>query len=96
MDELAVWDRGLPLSEITALYNAGNTGKALDTIVLTPPATAGTLHASLAAGKITVTWTSGTLQSAASLNGPWTDVSNATGGTFTEAVASGAKFYRSR
>ena len=96
MDELAVWDRGLPPSEITALYTAGNGGKALDTIVLTPPATSGTLHASIAAGQITVTWSSGTLQSASSPIGPWTDVSNATGGTHTEAVAAGAKFFRSR
>ncbi|HSU57219.1 MAG TPA: hypothetical protein VLT36_24475, partial [Candidatus Dormibacteraeota bacterium] len=82
--------------EITALYTAGNGGKALDTIVLTPPATSGTLHASLSAGQITVTWSSGTLQSATSLTGPWTNVSNATGGTFTEPVTAGAKFYRSK
>jgi hypothetical protein len=96
LDELAVWDRALPPSEITALYTAGNSGKALDTIALTPPATSGTLHASISGGQITVTWTSGTLQSAVSPIGPWTDVSNATGGTFTEAAASGAKFYRTR
>jgi hypothetical protein len=98
LDELALWDRALPPSEITALYTAGNGGKALDTIVLTPPVTVGpgTLHASISAGQITVTWSSGTLQSATSPTGPWTDVSNATGGTHTEAVTSGAKFFRSK
>jgi len=95
MDELALWTRALSADEITALYTAGNGGKALTTIVLTPPATGGgTLKASVAAGKITVTWTSGTLQSATSITGPWANVTGATGGSFTEAVAAGAKFYR--
>lgn len=96
LDELALWDRALPPSEITALFTAENSGKALDTVVLTPPATSSTLHASIAGGQITVTWTSGTLQSASSLTGAWTDVSGATGGTHTEAVTAGAKFFRTR
>jgi len=97
LDELALWTRALSADEITALYTAGAAGKGLTTIVLTPPVTGGgTLKASVAAGKITVTWTSGTLQSATSVKGTWTDVTGATGGSFTEAVAAGAKFYRTR
>jgi hypothetical protein len=98
MDELALWNRALSPDEIAALYATGNSGKSLTSIVLTPPATGGgTLTAKVSAGKITVTWSSGALQSAASVNGPWTNVAGATGGTFTEPVAAGAgaKFYRS-
>jgi hypothetical protein len=97
LDELALWNRSLSASEVTAIFTAGTGGKGLDTVVETPPATGGgTLKASVAAGKITVTWTSGTLQSAAAITGQWTDVTGATGGSFTEAVAAGAKFYRTR
>jgi hypothetical protein len=95
LDELAIWDRALPITEVQALYNAGASGKALTTIILTPPVTGGTLNASIAAGEITVTWNSGALQSAPSPTGPWTDVTT-TGNTHTEAVASGAKFFRTR
>jgi hypothetical protein len=46
-------------------------------------------------GSITVKWSNGgTLQSSTSLNNPtWTSTGNSTG-TFTESLASGAKFYR--
>ncbi len=95
LDELALWHRALSASEVAALYAAGNSGKDLTTVVESPPVTGGgTLHASIAAGKITVTWSSGSLQSATSITGPWSSVTNATGNSFTEAVAAGAKFYR--
>jgi hypothetical protein len=97
LDELALWDRALTGSEITALFNAGSSGKEITSIVETPPAGGGTLTASVSGGNITVKWSSGTLQSATNVSGPWTDVAGATGGTFTEPVSSAAaKFYRSR
>lgn len=94
LDEVALWDRALSSDEVTALFAAGNGGKSLTTIVETPPVTtSGTLKASIAAGKITVTWTTGSLQTAPSPTGPWTNVTT-TGNTVTEAVGAGAKFYR--
>lgn len=93
LDEVALWDRVLPASEITALFNAGTAGKPLTTIVLTPPATSSKLTASLAAGQITVTWNSGSLQTAPSPAGPWTNVTT-TGNSITQPVGPGAKFYR--
>jgi hypothetical protein len=96
LDELALWDRALTASEVTALYNAGQSGKEITSIVLTPPAGGGTLKASVSGGNITVTWSSGTLQSATSATGPWTNVPGAAGGTFTESISgAAAKFYRS-
>jgi hypothetical protein len=96
LDEVALWDRPLSPSEITSLVAAGNSGKGLTTVVETPPVGGATLKASLASGKITVTWGSGTLQSATAITGPWADVAGATGGSFSENVAAGAKFYRTR
>jgi hypothetical protein len=43
---------------------------------------------------ITVTWTGGVLQSAPAVNGPWTPVAGATGGTHTQAIGTGNQFFR--
>jgi hypothetical protein len=97
LDELALWDRALTASEVTALFNAGQGGKEITSIVETPPAGGGTLTATVSGGSITVKWSSGTLQSATALTGPWADVPGATGGTFSEPVSgAAAKFYRSK
>ena len=48
----------------------------------------------IADGKITITWTgAGELETATDINGPWTPVAT-TGGTFTEDLGVGNKFYR--
>jgi hypothetical protein len=93
MDELAVWNRSLSPSEITGLYTTGNAGQPLTSFAQTPPATSGTLTASISGGQITVTWTSGSLQTAPSISGPWTAQAT-TGNSFTEPVTAGTKFYR--
>jgi hypothetical protein len=94
LDELALWNRALSPDEIAALYATGNAGKALTSIVLTPPATGGgTLHASISNHQITVTWDTGALQAAGTVTGPWTNITT-TGNSYTEAVGTGAKFYR--
>lgn len=95
MDELALWDRALLPSEIAAVYAAGNAGKALTTVVETPPAGGGTLKASIAAGQITINFGTGTLQSAPSPTGPWSNITT-TGSSYSEAVGAGAKFYRTK
>jgi len=94
MDELALWGRVLTADEISQLYAAGKAGKALTTIVETPPVVTAppTLTFSYKAGQITVTWSSGTLQTAPAANGPWTD-STATS-PLVEAATGKAQFFR--
>jgi hypothetical protein len=56
------------------------------------PAELGPLTVSQSGGKITVTWASGTLQTAPSVTGPWSDKSTAS--PLTETMPDTAKFYR--
>lgn len=93
IDELALWKRALTPSEVTALYEAGKAGKALTTIVETPPAGAPTVAVSYSGGNVTVTWDRGVLQTAPAVTGPWTDQTSASS-PLTEPVAPGTKFYR--
>jgi hypothetical protein len=94
MDDLAIWDRALTPEEVTAIYQAGLAGKDLTTVVETPPevTTPGTLQIAIADGQVTVTWDRGTLQTATSITGPWTDVTDPS--PVTEAASEGTKFYR--
>jgi hypothetical protein len=60
---------------------------------ITPP-TPGSLSIALQSGNAVITWTgSGVLQSASSVTGPWSNVSNATS-PYTVTPAVGAAFYR--
>jgi hypothetical protein len=38
MDDFAVWNRAISASEVKSIYDAGKAGKAMDTVVETPPA----------------------------------------------------------
>lgn len=60
-----------------------------------PPTTTGpTLTATLSLGKITVTWSAGSLQTAPAVTGPWTDATATS--PLTETAADAAKFYRAK
>lgn len=95
LDELAIWNRALPVSEIVEVYNAGVAGKAVDTIVLQPPAGPPQMSVSFQGGNISVTWDRGTLQTAPSADGPWSDQTSATS-PLTEPTTQAQKFYRAR
>ncbi len=58
-------------------------------------ATRPTLAIATAGADVKVTYT-GTLQSADSVNGPYTDVAGASGGSYTTAASGAGKFYRAR
>ncbi|MBI2948022.1 MAG: DNRLRE domain-containing protein [Verrucomicrobia bacterium] len=63
-------------------------------ITVKPPTQVPTISLTRTAAGLNVTFT-GTLQSADSVTGPWTDVANAKS-PFTATVSGGAKFYRSK
>ncbi len=93
LDEVALWTRALTPSEVSLLYAAGKGGQPLTTVVETPPTTdLGSLTVSAAGGNITVTWAQGTLQTAPSVNGPWTD--STAKSPLVEGMTDQAKFYR--
>ncbi len=92
MDEVAVWNRVLPANEIQAIYDAGKLGKALDTVVLTPPQPGAEIDIARDATAVTITY-KGVLQSADQVEGPYTAVTGATS-PYTVPAGTTIKFYR--
>jgi hypothetical protein len=96
LDDIALWTRALSGDEVSQVYAAGKAGQAVTTVKITPPPvtppTAPTVKAARTATGLSITYT-GTLQSADSVAGPWTDVAGAQS-PFNVNAAPGAKFYR--
>jgi hypothetical protein len=95
LDDVGIWNRALTADEVSKIYAAGQAGNPLSSVVETPPASGGTLTVGSAGGKVTITWTAGTLQTAASVTGPWTDQPSATS-PLTESPSDKVKFYRTK
>jgi hypothetical protein len=95
MDELAIWNRALPADEIAKVYAAGKAGKALTTVVLTKPVTVPpTLSAVKETAGLTITYT-GTLQSADTITGQWSDVTGAAS-PYVAPVTGAQKYFRTK
>ena len=95
-DDVGIWRRQLTVQEIVGIYEAGQAGKDLSTVVIAGPSDAGTLGVELTGGKAVVSWESGaTLQSADAITGPWTDETGATS-PYQVTPAGSGKFYRLR
>ncbi len=93
-DDLAIWRRVLTPQEVAAIYEAGQSGKDLSTVVVSGPSDAGTLAVRLTGGKVVLSWDSGaTLQAAEAVTGPWTDVAGATS-PYQADPTGAARFYR--
>jgi hypothetical protein len=88
LDDLSIWRRALTGNEARALYEAGlnnHVGVATQPLPLT------TTHTGL---QVTVTWSAGILQSAPSLTGPWTAVTNAVTPTYTTKATTTMQYFR--
>jgi hypothetical protein len=94
LDEVALWTRALSATEVQLLYEAGRNGQPLTSVVVPEPGGGepGTLRISLNGANITVSWDKGTLQTAPTVTGPWTDVQGTS--PLTEPTSGAAKFYR--
>lgn len=84
VDEVAIYGKALAADRVLAHYQS-----ALGTV--TQPK----LAISRDGAQVAITWTSGTLQQADAVSGPYTDVSGATS-PYKTAPAGSAKFYRAR
>ena len=97
VDDLAIWNRGLNLNEILAVYQAGLKGKGVleaGTSVAAP-----SLQASLAGANLIISWPSAingfTLESTDRLSGgTWSPVPGVTGNSVTLPIGAGNKFFR--
>ena len=84
VDEVAIYGKALSAAQIKAHYDAATATAAAPVLVWTRGANGTTL-----------TWTSGTLQSAGTINGTFSDVAGAAS-PFAVTVSSATKFYRLR
>ncbi len=89
IDDLGIWRRALTAAEVAGIYTAGTNGNSFDTFGPVPL----TLTA-ISAGHLQLTWQAGTLESAPSLTGPWTTVTNATPQYYMVTPTNNQQFYR--
>lgn len=89
IDDISIWGRVITAAEVTTLYSAG-ARLPLSSFVVS----GGSLGVARTATGITITY-DGTLQSADSVTGPWTNVAGATSPAAIQFSGAG-KFYRSR
>jgi len=93
IDDVGIWNRALSPYEAKAIYLVGeNYGRSFDTVG--PIVTSVTLSVQRSGSKIILSWTTGTLLEATSVEGPWTVVNGATAPSYTTDASSGTKFYR--
>lgn len=97
LDDVALWNRSLTAEEVSKIYAQGLIGRPVTSVTLAPPVQAAPVISppTVTGGNITITWSNGgTLETAPTVNGPWTTTGNASG-SFSEAVAPGGnKYYR--
>jgi hypothetical protein len=85
IDEVAIYDKALTLSQVSAHFVAGKVGTAAPITITRAPG-----------NNVTITWPAGTtLQESTSVTGPYTNVSGSPVSPLTVS-ASGTKFYRWR
>lgn len=90
-DEVAIFDKAIPADRIIAHFKAGKEGGELPSAE--PPVFSGIQRTG---ATVTISWTGeGTLQSASSILGPWTDVAGATN-PYASSSASGVAYFRLR
>jgi len=96
IDDMAIWTRTLGANEVQAIYQAGQQGKDVTTVVGTTTVTPAHFTTSKSGNNITLTWDQPgfVLEGADSVTGPYAAVAGVTGTTYTTSAASGNKFFR--
>ena len=89
LDDVGIWDRPLTALEAESIYTAGQNGHSFD--VSGPVTLAINGNGS---GGLTLTWTTGNLQSASALTGPWQNVQGASAPSYAVTPVGASMFYR--
>jgi hypothetical protein len=90
-DDVAIWRRLLAPDEVASIYTLGTHGESfagLDGQIVSLSLGRG------AGSSLQINWTSGNLQSAPTVTGPWSNVSGATAPSYTVSPTNQAQFYR--
>jgi hypothetical protein len=93
IDDMGIWRRLLTAQEVAGIYTAGQSHQPF-TAAVPPPVVVVPLTISLSGANIQVSWPQGQLQSAQSLDGPWTAVPGATAPLYSTPQSGGPTFYR--
>lgn len=93
LDDIALWTRALTADEVARVYAAGKLGQPVESVIVKQPPVPGTLQVTLDQSNVRVSWDHGTLQTAPTVVGPWTD-SAATSPVTEPITQQGAKYYR--
>ena len=91
LDDFGIWNRVLSAAEVAAIWNNG-AGKPLSAFPAAPKPSS--LAIARSPNGVSIVYT-GTLQSADSAIGPWTDVAGATS-PYAAAATGAQKYFRSR
>jgi len=96
IDEVAIFNKALPAARVAAHFQAGKTGGVLTTNGTVQPGGLRFTSISLTASQAVLQWTgTGTLEEAATVNGPWSPSPNQNNPQVVPGSA-GQKFYRLR
>ncbi len=97
MDDVAIWTRGLNSNEPALIYQAGQQGQALNTVIVPPPAPDRRITGvTIAGGNVTVTWEGGgTLFTSGSIGtgAAWVTTGDSDG-SYTAPRGTGNQFFR--
>jgi hypothetical protein len=88
IDDVGIWNRVLSGTEVSNIFTLGQSGQ---TYSLTP---AVLLTIQMVGAQVQLSWSSGTLQSAPALSGPWAPVPGATAPSYEVTPTGKATFYR--
>jgi hypothetical protein len=91
IDDLGVWNRAITPLEAAGIFTAGSISQLSFTapVVSTNTLSAANIHN----GSLELSWSSGSLQSATNLSGPWITLTNATSPLTTNTLGT-AEFFR--
>jgi hypothetical protein len=90
IDDIGIWRRVLTDYDAQAIYVVGQRGLSFDTTA--PPEV--TLRVKKVGSDIVIEWSTGTLEYADNVQGPWSSVPDAIAPSVTVAPSSTARFYR--
>jgi hypothetical protein len=88
IDDVGIWNRVLSAAEVNSIYTLGESGQTYNQAIAVQ------LTIQIVGTKVQIGWSSGTLQSAPTLNGPWTAVPGATIPSYQATPSGTATFYR--
>jgi len=93
IDDMGIWRRLLTADEVATIYAAGVLGQSFAPAVA-PPGLVVPLTITLTGATVQLNWSQGTLESALTVTGPWSVVTNAAPPSFSTPHGNMATFYR--